>query len=458
MPQQTFNTGSNIRIVIHRCHGDLTATGEDRQDVVVRGDRSLTDHVTQNDGELVISGGQGDLHLTVPFGATVVGMRVSGDVELTNLAGAEFESVGGDVTARDLGALTVSNTGGDLEARFRGGPAQIGRVGGDVELHQVTTLVLDTVGGDAELNEVEEIVSLGRIGGDLSLHWAGRLSANTQTMVGGDAEVHLLPEASFTLRANVGGDASGEGMHPTQAEQEEASVKSDLWNIEAGGGELVVTFGDGMTTLVLRVGGDLDLRGGQVTGASFSGGMQSDFFGGDFAGIGDEMRRFGREMKNMGRQIAREVAREVRTSTRSAAPGARPRMQVQFNDKSFQFDADQIDRLTREAREAAASGVARAQEAVERALVNMVSQRDRARGPVPPNAPRPPQGVPGAPSAPRPSYTGQTVRIEREAPAATSSPEETQAEKLAILRMVSEGRLAIDEAESMLRALEGRGS
>jgi hypothetical protein len=48
------------------------------------------------------------------------------------------------------------------------------------------------------------------------------------------------------------------------------------------------------------------------------------------------------------------------------------------------------------------------------------------------------------------------VRIEREAPAAVSSPEDTQAEKLAILRMVSEGRLGIDEAEAMLRALEGR--
>jgi len=327
-------------------------------------------------------------------------------------------------------------------------------------------LQLNTVGGDAEVSDVDEIVSLGRVGGDLELRWAGRLSAETQCWVGGDAKLELGTNASFTLRANVGGDASGDGLKPVMADQSEGSEQSATtghWDLEAGNGELVVTFGDGSVALTLQVGGDLELRGGNATSATFSGSEHSDFFGGDFAGIGDEMRRFGREMKNMGRQIAREVAREVRTSTRSAGPGARPRVQVQFNDKSFQFDVDQIDRLTREAREAAASGVARAQEAVERALVNMVSQRDRQRGPGAPSAPRPPQAVPPVPPVPgvppvppRPSYTGQTVRIEREAPAAASSPEDTQAEKLAILRMVSEGRLGIDEAEAMLRALEGR--
>ena len=76
-------------------------------------------------------------------------------------------------------------------------------------------------------------------------------------------------------------------------------------------------------------------------------------------------------------------------------------------------------------------------------------------------------GAPGAPGAHaghrvgpgRHGFTGQTVRIERE-PAASEAPprseEEVRVEKLAILRMVSEGRLGVDEAEVMLRALEPR--
>ena len=178
---------------------------------------------------------------------------------------------------------------------------------------------------------------------------------------------------------------------------------------------------------------------------------------GDFAGLGEEMRRLGREMKHMGKELARDLAREMRTATRHTGPGARPRFHFQINDKAFHFDPEQIERITREAREAAASGVARAQEAVERALVNMASSR-AGSGPMPPGAPRPPR--PGA----RPGYTGQTVRIEREAPAPVPTPapnpprpsEEVEAEKLAILRMVSEGRLAVEEAEVMLRALEER--
>jgi hypothetical protein len=457
MAQQTYQTGSVVRIVIPRCHGDLTVVGEeDRQDVVMRSDRSYNDQTAFNEGELVINGGHGDIHLRVPSGATVVGERIAGDAEVSNVAQAEFRSVGGDFSAKDLTGLQVENVGGDFDATLRGGFAGVGRVGGDVEVRGASSLQLGTVGGDAEIADVDDLLGLGVIGADLSLRWTGRLNVPIEATVGGDAEIALDDSASFTLNATVGGDVSGEGRRPTRTNgngEADASDHGGRWDLEAGGGQLMVIYGDGTTAFNLRVGGDLNLRGGNVTNATFEGNGRSDFFEGDFAGIGDEMRRFGREMKNMGRQIAREVAREVRASTRSAGPGPRPRVQVQFNDKSFQFDADQIDRLTREAREAAASGVARAQEAVERALVNMVSQRDRARGPVPP---RPPQ-APGAPVPPRPA-TGQTVRIERAEPADTRSPEEVQEEKLAILRMVSEGRLAIDEAEAMLRALEGRGS
>ena len=49
------------------------------------------------------------------------------------------------------------------------------------------------------------------------------------------------------------------------------------------------------------------------------------------------------------------------------------------------------------------------------------------------------------------------MRIGREMGAAERPPDEVEAERLAILRMVSEGRLGIDEAEVMLRALEERG-
>lgn len=450
MAKMTYDTGANVRVVIESCHGDLQIDGGDRTQVELHGDRTLVGRVREGEGVLTISGYHGDLEIQLGAQATVEVGRVSGDVDVTNVAQAIFRSVGGDITASQIGAFNAGDAGGDVNVSLNNGPAEIGRVGGDLEVDHASSLEVGIVGGDAELSDIQELRSLGRIGGDLEVQWSGTLRADTPASVGGDASIKISSAANFRLRAVVGGDISGEGDAPEavaadEEEDEAPEVESDGhgWQISAAGGELVGTFGEGGPEFHLSVGGDLELHGGTMSDSTFSGTSESDFGIDDFAGIGEEMRRFGREMKSMGRQLAREVAREVRNSTRTATPGARPRVHVQFNDKTFHFDEEQIDRLTQQAREAAANGVLRAQEAVERALVNMVSSRRQA----------------GPPRPPAPPAVGQTVRIERETPVAVASrsPEETTTDKLAILRMVSEGRLAIDEAEAMLRALEERG-
>ena len=471
MATMTFDIGSAARIVVERCHGDVHVEGGDRTQVEVRGDRTLAGRVTEADGALVISGYHGDLEIKAGAEAQIAGDRISGDVTIENLAAIELRSVGGDLSARGVEAITVHNVGGDLDADLRGGAAEIGRVGGDLSVKNAAALTVRAVGGDATLSEIERLVAVGHVGGDLSLQWAGTLAGSLSTIVGGDARLTLAEGANLVLRATTGGDISGDGLSAaagteshTQDDATEEGGKVHGRSSMEGGGSLVATFGEGGEELQLRVGGDLELHGGRVSGVSFSPHEGIDIGLGDFAGIGDEMRRFGREMKAMGRDLARDLAREMRSATRSA-PGPRPRFHFQFNDRAFHFDQEQIDRITREAREAAASGVARAQEAVERALVNMVSSRGQPpRPPQPPQRPQAPQ-VPQTPQPPRPpqpmagraGYTGQTVRIEREAPRPARAAEEVQAEKLAILRMVSEGRLAIDEAEVMLRALEERG-
>ncbi len=462
MAHMTFNLGSAARIVIDGCHGDLEIKGGDRTTVEVSGDRTLGGRVSDAGGELAIRGYNGDLVLEVGREASITGRRISGNVEIADTGAVELEIINGDLSLAHVGSCRVDEVGGDLDLELREGDADIGRVGGDLRVVNARSLTLGAVGGDAELIGIQQLAGLGRIGGDLELQWDGRLAAPIVGAVGGNAEIELGAEANFVLRAIVGGDISGTGTAaPASGGSEEAQSPSDVhqdvggyvWDLEAGGGELTATFGSGGEELHLTVGGDLELDGGRVTSSSFGGGGSEDMPMGDF-GLGNEMKRLARDLKAMGRELARDLAREVRNSTRGT-PGARPRVHVQWNDKAIHFDADQIDRLTREAREAAAGGIARAQEAVERALVNMVSA-NRAWSPSSPSSPRASE-PPRAPGAPAREYTGQTVRIEREAQVPDRSPEEVSAEKLAILRMVSEGRLGIDEAEVMLRALEGRG-
>lgn len=456
MAHMTFELGAGGRVVVDGCRGDLTISQGSDSSIEVTGDRTLAGRVSQNNNELVIRGYNGDLEISVGPEVMVEGRRIAGDVEVADVANVELHVVGGDLEVTGVSSFRGSEIGGDLQLELRDGQAEIGRVGGDLQVENAASLRVGAVGGDAQLLDIGQLAGLGRVGGNLQLNWSGRLTESVAASVGGDAQIEIAADASFVLRAAVGGDISGDGSAPA-ANAEEHEAEDDAatasggdvhsWDLEAEGGELMATFGEGGAELRLNVGGDLELHGGHVTTSAFEGRQHSHAMG-DF-GLGEEMRRLGRDLKAMGRELAREVAREVRNSTRGA-PGPRPRVHFQFNDKAFHFDADQIDRLTREAREAAAGGVARAQEAVERALVNMVSA---GRAPASPRAPEPPR----PPEAPRGGWTGQTVRIEREAAPPQPSSGEVEAERLAILRMVSEGRLGIDEAEVMLRALEARG-
>src|SRR5687767_14069289 len=125
MPNMTFDTGSAVRIVIDRCHGELKVIGGDRTQVEVFGDRDPSRRISQAEGQLAIEGYNGDLKLKVGSEATIICRRISGDVEISNVAAVEFESVGGDLSVAGTRSLQVDAVGGDLHAELRGGEARI---------------------------------------------------------------------------------------------------------------------------------------------------------------------------------------------------------------------------------------------------------------------------------------------------------------------------------------------
>jgi hypothetical protein len=283
-------------------------------------------------------------------------------------------------------------------------------------------------------------------------------------------ELRLPSEVNLNLVAMVGGDLEGRG---------------DDWNVNGEAGRHELVFGEGRNHMALTVGGDLDIRGGtapQEASSSFAYGKKRNKAQDPMNDFGEELRGLGRELEEMGRSLAkdlsslgRDIAREVRVAGRETMRGMKSdfgprgwgqRPRVRFNEQEFHLDPEQVERIKREARAAAASGVARAQEAVERAL----HQWQQGAVPRRPNAPRPPTPptAPTPPSTPPVGqvYTGQTIRMEGQ-PESGSSEAGTRdaranrttdldAERLAILRMVHEGRLGPDEAELLLRGLEDR--
>ncbi len=452
--ESTQSDGQPIQILrVSSCGGDVHITAHPGEaSVAVEGDAPLDRYMRQEGELLTISGYPDDLEITVPSHVTVELDGIGGDVQVRAGGDAEHalrqlsaHGIGGDLEISHVNKIEIGAAGGDVQIKGDCEEVEIGHVGGDLRVGYVALLDLKAVGGDARLGQIDVLRGLGHIGGDLELR-VNALDGDAQGTVGGDASLKFADNIDLALVALVGGDFRGSG---------------EGWNQSRGSGRVGLGFGHPEKTLRLTVGGDLTIRGGRVTAQTFGDARER----GGFEGF-DELRGLGRELEELGRTLARDlgnlgrdIAREVRVAGREAQREMReelkwgfgrrpPRVHVRVNDHEFKFDPEQIERIKRAAREAAAAGIARAQEAVEQALRQVQSGTS--------SAPRPPQ----PPRTPR-SYTGQTVRIDREpevaadaTTATATSSVDRDAERLAILRMVHEGRLAPEDAEMLLRGLD----
>ncbi|HEX6291428.1 MAG TPA: hypothetical protein VFZ66_19750 [Herpetosiphonaceae bacterium] len=461
------------------CGGDVEIAGHEGTTIDVTGEESLEPYLQHEDNTVTINGHPTSLRIALPRRASVELSGIGGDVTVRSVGelGAytmtklRAHSVGGDARLADVAEIELEAIGGDVMIGQSGEAAsgasatvKIGHIGGDFRIDRADYLSIRAVGGDAEIGRIERVGQLGHIGGDLKVTLGGSVEGEIRSIVGGDVKLRMPQQPDLTLVAVVGGHLSGSG---------------EEWNIRRGAGRHRLIFGEGRSRMHLMIGGDLEVKGSaapqQATGfAGHHGEGSADWqdIRGTMEGFGDEMRGFARELEEMGRTLARdlsnlgrEIAREVRVAgretMRDAARGYKAgrygpgRWPGGPQGGDFGFDPEQIERLKREARAAAAGGISRAQEAIEQALQHW--QQSRPGRPTPP---RPPAAPPRPPS---PSgYTGQTVRIEREEPEAAQTeaaqPANRDAERLAILRMVHEGRLSPDEAEMLLRGLEDRAA
>lgn len=171
--------------------------------------------------------------------------RVQGDLRLVGQEGSEVR-----ILVPDASALTVAHQGNDIEVTCRGGclvflPAgcatSIDQVTGDVRVGGLAvSLDIDTVGGDLNLRDMAA-VSVARVGGDLVARRAGgRLQA---AAIAGEARLEGL-RSDITLES-VGGDVLLRQAH--------GSVNL------TGGGDVRLEFAPAPGThSTIRAGGDLE--------------------------------------------------------------------------------------------------------------------------------------------------------------------------------------------------------
>src|SRR5258708_33449701 len=201
----------------------------------------------ENDGKHAQVSCGGDCSLRVPEDATLVIDTVGGDAKITDISGlVTMNIVGGDLVLRDTGPITISKIGGDLVIKRTEGDAEVQLVGGDANLRQI--------GGDLNIALVGGDVSIYSIKGNCDLESiGGDLIFNTNFAT--DARYHLT--VGGDVLGKVAADANVRFVIPPYTETSiqipnaEQQKENDHTVVVVGSGAAEVEFGN--------IGGDLEL-------------------------------------------------------------------------------------------------------------------------------------------------------------------------------------------------------
>jgi hypothetical protein len=288
------------------------------------------------------------------------------------------------------------------------------------------TLTMGNVQGDASFSGALDQLTLGTVQGDLALRVQFSPGGTYRAHVAGDAAVHLPNDANVTLQATVVGDIRGTGvLRGTGVHTDHPTTVRLVW-------------GAGEAALYLHAVSDLMIYGPAPANVAVSveGGEGHEGEPGVYVNgsLDLDMGRLGRDLANMGRELAASLEPHAWASKRARKGNWRT---------GVELNREQKEHIKQQVR----AGVAQARASMDQALRDV-----RVTPPAPPMPPAPP--APPRPAAPPiDPATGATVPLQAQAAEQAASPDR-DAERLAILRMVQEGTITPGEAEDLLAALD----
>lgn len=410
MQQRVIATTADPAITLE-VQGDLRLTGSDLNEVFVEADDNL------------------DLNADAAGSAVQFSCGGSCTVRVPRRARVTVLSVGGDARpVKDLATpLAIGNVAGDLVLR-QTVAVQVGHVGGDVSAKKIAgPLTLAGAGGDVSVRGVEGEFSTGFVGGDLALRDAG---AGASGQAGGDVILNLdfAPHQAYNFTAN--GDIicrvppSASARLAVQCHGE-LSVDVLGARVERQNGQYTVTLGAGEASVAFQANSDVAIS--DVTVGS--------------SGVAESGDDFGDRLSE---QIEAQVAAKMAEIERE--------LNVQFGDLNLnlsglgRMNAQDIAARARRAAETARRKTEAAQRKVEAAQrrAERVAQRHAEHAQA--HAKRRGWGfnfsVPAPPRPPTP-------------PKPPADPV-SDAERLAVLQMLEQGKITAADAEKLLAALEGK--
>ncbi len=413
MSKERYETGKAPSVTVAECAGDIVVKGWSENAVFVKGPHQAQ---TNDDGIKIRS--TGSMSLAMPSQGQLVLQSISGDAVLRALdSPAKIEQVMGDLALKNLASLKIQAVYGDVSARNIAEGLSIESVMGDLAGRNVSDLSTGTVHGDLSAQYVNGAVMVNDAMGDVNLHTVNgnvtlrkvRRDVNLNNLGGvltidlAEGDIRLkgsLPAGKHHCRAN--GDivlrwpinAPLNLVVSGGSVQDKIGLQTVTEKEDAFSGQL----GDGDTTLVLEAGGRVIIK--EIEDADWS-----SKFGAEFAGMGAEFADIGVELAGLGEQLSSEFTAHMQEL------GAR--MEAKFGHDFAQTMAEKAAKRT--------------ERAVKRAMREAERMRTRS----------------GAWTQPAPT-----------APPAKKSRQVSAEEQMKILSMLEKGIISVEEAETLLKALE----
>ena len=431
--------------------------------------------------------GNGDSH--------VVLKNIGQDLDVSGVAKLQVHNIGKDCQVHDSerAELMIGHVGINLEvagassvrARNIGCDANLRDIQGNVSVDHVGSsmtvagvagnLQVGNIGGNAELKGIGGLLGIGSAGGNIFVEASFPPESVTRLRAGGNIHLVLPKAANLAIQATVGGIVHG---HAT---------------VSAMGNHITLVYGDGAARLEVSAGGNLELYGDQAPNSTstYSGNWENfahdwqnqwqnmarqwhdastEFAAGFGASFTDGFTRAAEKQQRKAEKYRQKAERQARSANERAT-----RMNIRINNREWRMNPQRIDHIVAEAYDAAARGTQGAIEAVEQALKNL-----NVTPPFPPSPPRPPKpptpssSGPSKPPVPPHGPYDVDIDVNSDISSVPEMPSESpkqwegtasatgttgksaadpEQERIAILRMVADGRITPEEGDMLLEAL-----
>lgn len=313
------------------------------------------------------------------------------------------------VTLPDTASVTIEKVDGDADIRGMKSRLIVGKIGGDFSLYEAESASIEVVGGDCALRELKGMVEIARVGGDLLIEQSSQTLVGN---VGGDLEVDTV---SGKFESKVGGDVEIKLADPNLAPM----------RITAGGDIQLVVPTEANAQLVLAAGGDISIQthdnqaefeqvarniilgeGGAIIDMKAGGDIEISDKEIIHFGFGKVFNNFDNNWKRFSADIEKRISQSMAQSMRS------------------------VDMASRRVEEATQRAQGRIDEAMQRVQQKGI-YTDRGS-----------------------KFSGFPFEKPAEPPVMEKRGV-SENERMLILKMLAEKKITVEEAEKLLKALEG---